>query len=151
MEFVNNEKVMKEKYAKEREIAKSILKFAPYYENFPLGQKRKLQKRLETLDQTTLGFILEELDIESNFTLFRDLIEDYYINTLATNGLQRRFLKESLMNERENYLRKMTGEEITIDTFNSGKHCNKFSRRKSGKKSKGKAFAKVRVKQISFS
>jgi len=44
-------------------------------------------------------------------------------------------------------------KEITIDTYNEGKHCDKFKRvkSKSGKRRKGKAFAKVRVKEINFS
>lgn len=149
--FENNERVMKKKYEKERSIAKSFLKIAPYYSNFPFGQKRALKKRLEAIDQTSLGFILEGLDVDTEYLEFRELVEDCYIDTLAANGIQRHFLKESLMNERENYRRMKTKEEVNLDTFNSGKHCDKFSRRKSGKKAKGKCFAKVRVKEISFS
>ncbi len=141
---------MKKGYEKERGIAKSILQIAPHYANFPIGQQKAFQKRVKSLERTTLGFIMEGMDVDFEYSEFQNLIEDAFIDTLATNGRQRHFLKESLENNRLNHQRKLNKEEVTLDTFNYGKHCDKFNRRKSSKKSKGKCFARIRVKEVSF-
>ena len=136
-------------YQKEKSIAKSIVKFAPYYKNMPKGQQQKIAKQLKELNSTILGFILEELEDDMTYQEFFYLVEDMYIRKFATNDTQRKFLKESIEYKMENSKKK----EITIDTYNEGKHCDKFKRvkSKSGKRRKGKAFAKVRVKEINFS
>ncbi len=137
-------------YETEKKIAKSILRIAPLYENMPVGEKRKIESRLKTLNSTTLGFILEEMNEEITYNEFYRLVEEHYISVYATNDLQKKFLKESLEYKRDNLKRMKENTSITKDKYNEGKHCNKFNRRKSLKKKKGKIYAKVRVKNMSF-
>lgn len=138
-------------YKKEILVARSIVSCALYYAIWPEEKKKNLKERLAKLNLITLGFILEELTGKPEFLELFYLVEEYYISHLAVNGVQKRFLKESLENYKDNYQKVSSGTKVTIDTYNYGKRCGKFSRRKSGKKSKGKAFARVRVKEVSFS
>ena len=137
-------------YEKEKGIAKSILRFAPLYAHLPDGEKRKIEKRIASMNLTILGFILEELNKDLGNMEFFYLVEDTFISLLATNDYQKEFLKDSLEYHIDNERRVARQEQITLDTYNSGKHCDKFGRGKSTKKAKGKAYSKVRVKEIRF-
>ncbi len=138
-------------YEKEKQLAKKIADCKNKYHLWPDGEKKKIKRRIEKLNTTILGFILEEFDEEEKNTEFYNLIEENFIALIATNDSQRRFLKESLQYKKDNLEKMKRNERITIDTYNPGKHTDKFSRRKSGKTKKGKAYSKIRVKEISFS
>ena len=127
---------VKTSYKKEIALARSIASCAPYYHNWSSEKKKDLKERLAKLNVTTLGFLLEELGKETEFLELFHLVEEYYISHFAQNDAQKRFLKESLENYNDNCQKISSGIKITTDTYNFGKHCDKFSRRKSGKKEK---------------
>jgi len=136
-------------YEKEKKLALSFVKFARRYNRMSLKEKKKLNNTLRRLSRTTLGFLLENIPLE--YTEFIDLVENIYIDTLATNHRQHKFLKESLSCKRENLVRQKNHVDIHEDTYNFGKHCSKFSKRKSSQhKAKEKAMAKVRKIEVGF-
>lgn len=137
-------------YHDEYEKAQAILGTMTTFGSMTREEKINYIKDLSLETRDTLGFVLEGIPVKG-YEEFREQVVSLFINKICTNEKQVRFIYESLMNESDNRKRKENGEIVDFDSFNSGKHCDKFSKRSSHqKKAKGKAYARVRVVKISF-
>lgn len=135
-----------EEYARAQVILKSIDEF----QKMTSYEKKNYRSQLSLESRDTIGFVLEGIP-QKGYKDFREFIIAIYVDKLCTNGNQARFIYESLVNASENQLRRENHEFVDVDTFNYGKHCDKFSKRPSHqKKAKGKVHARIRVSKIGF-
>lgn len=134
----------------ERVQAQKILLKMDKFQTMTRTEKKEFKNHLYLLGRDTVGFVIDGIPLKG-YDEFRDFVISIFTDCLCSNDKLARLMRESLMYKSENLKRRNNREVVDLDTFNAGKHCDKYSKRPSHQnKAKGKAYARVRVTKINL-